>query len=515
MLVEEVLDVVDTVLVVDGVGMVVVVVQVSTGAWTQVCPAASQLSVVHGSPSSQLRGVPSRQMPPRQASFTVQKEPSSHGVVSGFAGCVQALPAQTSSVHGLPSSVHDPVRGVKTQPLVGLHVSMVHSLPSLQMRGLPGWQVAAASQVSPTVHWLLSLHGVPGAAGVCGWQPPTGSQMSRVQGLPSLQLSGRPKRQIPAPHFSSPLQTLPSEQGMPSATGSWRQPSPGSHESVVHTFASLHEGSSTWQKREQPSQLCSAPAVSQVSGNSTTPLPQVGHGTRHPDKMVLVQVGSAVTVGAGVTVPLIERGLRLGCVSMFEPSVAPTAPGVVVVASSGPWIVSCSRAARALLPAAGPPARRLPAAVTVTSHPLRSVKPPAPQPRSRLQPPPPTSIVFWTERFPLPCRPASTITPPPYPARARPLASTGPLRVTSRPALISGKPPPKPPDASRIPPLTTSKNASSDRSPPQPMAPLARADTMVADATLIEPREMKSSSPPPPSGTLPSARMLAATVRSP
>ena len=164
----ELLDVVDTVLVVEEVAMVVVVEQASTGAWTQVWPPASQLSVVHGFPSSQLRGVPSRQMPPRQASFNVQKEPSSHGVVSGLAGCVQALPAQTSVVHGFPSSVHEPVRGVKTQPLVGLQVSIVHSLPSLQMRGLPDWQCAATSQASPTVHWLLSLHGVPGAAGVCG-----------------------------------------------------------------------------------------------------------------------------------------------------------------------------------------------------------------------------------------------------------------------------------------------------------------------------------------------------------
>ena len=199
--------------------VITTVVQASTGAWTQVRPAASQLSVVHGFPSSQLRGVPSRQMPPRQASFTVQKEPSSHGVVSGTAGCMQVLPEQTSVVHGFPSSVHDPVRGVKTQPLTGLHESVVHSLPSLQIRGLPGWQCAAASQVSPTVHWLLSLHGVPAAAGVCGWQPATGSQGSRVQGLLSLQLSGRPRRQVPASHTSSPLQMLPSEHDTPLGTG--------------------------------------------------------------------------------------------------------------------------------------------------------------------------------------------------------------------------------------------------------------------------------------------------------
>ena len=130
------------------------------------------------------------------------------------------MPEHTSSVHGLPSSVQwAPVCGVKMQPLAGLQLSMVHSLPSLQMRGTPDWQFPAASQVSPTVHWLPSLHGVPGGDGVGGWQPATGSQWSVVQGLRSLQLRGRPGRQTPPPHFSSPLQTLPSGHGVPSATG--------------------------------------------------------------------------------------------------------------------------------------------------------------------------------------------------------------------------------------------------------------------------------------------------------
>src|SRR5207245_3073765 len=182
-------------------------------------------------------------------------------------------------------------------------------------------------------------------------------------------------------------------------TATWRQPSDGEHESVVHTFVSLQF--STWQKIEQPSQLCGVPDVSQVSGNSTTPLPQVGHGTRHPDWVALVQVARAVTIGAGVTVPLTDGGLRLGCMNLLTPSAEPAAPGVVVVASIGPWTVSCSRAVRSFSPASGPSARRLPADVRVRSQPVRSISPPAPHPTSMLQPPPPTSIAFWIESVPV------------------------------------------------------------------------------------------------------------------
>ena len=75
-------------------------------------------------------------------------------------------PEHTSAVHVLPSSVHDPVRFVKTQPLTGSQVSVVHSLPSLQTRGPPGWQVPDPSQLSPIVQALLSLQEVPAPAGV-------------------------------------------------------------------------------------------------------------------------------------------------------------------------------------------------------------------------------------------------------------------------------------------------------------------------------------------------------------
>ena len=96
----------------------------------------------------------------------MQKAPSSHAVPSGWVGWVQLPPEHTSAVHVLPSSVHDPVRFVKTQPLTGSQVSVVHSLPSLQTRGPPGWQVPDPSQLSPIVQALLSLQEVPAPAGV-------------------------------------------------------------------------------------------------------------------------------------------------------------------------------------------------------------------------------------------------------------------------------------------------------------------------------------------------------------
>src|SRR5262245_61169938 len=180
---------------------------------------------------------------------------------------------------------------------------------------------------------------MPAADGVCGWQPPTGSQGSRVHGLLSLQLRSRPRRQTPALHVSSPLQTLPSEHEVPSGTGVWWQPRSGSQESVVQAFASLQLRSSTWQNTEQPSQLFTTPGTlscSQVSGNSTTPFPQVGQGTRQLAGVAEVQVADGWATGAGVMVaPVIDAVLRWGKVRTFLPFVpAVRRVGVFVVASN-------------------------------------------------------------------------------------------------------------------------------------------------------------------------------------
>src|SRR5262249_53686900 len=243
-----------------------------SGEFTHRSLVSSQLSLVQAFPSSQLRGTPPEHDPPWHASLTVQNWPSSHPAPSASAGWGQVPAEHPPAVPGVPSSAPLPLRLVKTQPGAGSQVSVVHSLPSLHVRGAPGWQVPAPSQVSFSVQALLSLHAVPAPAGVCGWQPPVGSHGSSVQGLLSLQLRGAPGTHVPLAHRWLPLHPFPSEHDVPSATGTWRQPSEGEHESEVHTLASLQF--STWQKTEQPSQLWGVPAVSQVSGNSTTPLPQ-------------------------------------------------------------------------------------------------------------------------------------------------------------------------------------------------------------------------------------------------
>src|SRR5215467_16048516 len=106
-----------------------------SGVFTHRAFVSSQLSVVHALSSSQLRGTPPEHVPPWHASFTVQNWPSSHPVPSGSTGWVQLPPEHTSAVQELPSSVQLPVRLVKTQPRTGSQVSVVHSLPSLQTRG--------------------------------------------------------------------------------------------------------------------------------------------------------------------------------------------------------------------------------------------------------------------------------------------------------------------------------------------------------------------------------------------
>jgi hypothetical protein len=68
-------------------------------------------------------------------------------------------------------------------------------LPSLQLSAVPAVHVPPW-QVSPPLQTLPSLHEVPFSTGVLA-QPVTGSQLSVVQTLPSLQLSGVPAPQAP------------------------------------------------------------------------------------------------------------------------------------------------------------------------------------------------------------------------------------------------------------------------------------------------------------------------------
>lgn len=101
-----------------------------------------------------------------------------------------------------------------------------------------------------------------------------------------------------------------------------RQPSPGKHESVVQRSPSSQ--TSILQNELQHAPVEAEP-VSQVSGNSTMPLPQVGHGARQLPCWAVEQEACAVTFGAGARVPpLIVGGAPTRCPNTIDPLLAPT-----------------------------------------------------------------------------------------------------------------------------------------------------------------------------------------------
>lgn len=74
------------------------------------------------------------------------------------------------------------------------------------------------SQVSVPLHKLPSLHEVPAGRGV-NEQPDCARQLSVVHGLPSLQVKGVPAVQVPLLlQVSKPLHAFPSEQEAPGVT---------------------------------------------------------------------------------------------------------------------------------------------------------------------------------------------------------------------------------------------------------------------------------------------------------
>src|SRR5207237_107180 len=115
-------------------------------------------------------------------------------------------------------SLHDVPFGsaVCRHPATGSQVSVVQGLLSLQLRGEPavaprGWHVSTPLHASP------SLHAVPFGSAACR-QPASGSHVSAVHGLLSLQLRAAPAVHIPDRHVSAPLHTLPSLHDVPFAT---------------------------------------------------------------------------------------------------------------------------------------------------------------------------------------------------------------------------------------------------------------------------------------------------------
>src|SRR6266850_2173419 len=228
----------------------------ATGVWAQ--PLGPQESAVQGFWSSQLRVVPGVQAPALQISSPLQTSPSEQEVPSATGVRKQPLGPQESVVQGLLSSQLRAVPGVQApalqissplqtlpseqevpsgsgllkQPVAGSQASVVQALPSLQTSGVPGAQ-RPCSQVSEPLQASPSEQEVPSATGV--WMQPLGPQESAVQGLLSSQLRVVPGVQAPALQISSPLQTLPSEQEVPSGTGVWTQPL-GPQESAVQGF---------------------------------------------------------------------------------------------------------------------------------------------------------------------------------------------------------------------------------------------------------------------------------------
>jgi hypothetical protein len=90
-------------------------------------------------------------------------------------------------VHALPSS-HAFVLLENTQPVAGLHESVVQGLLSLQTTAEPAWQVPPP-QMSPVVHALPSSHAF---VLLVKMQPVASEQVSVVQGLLSLQMRPTP-----------------------------------------------------------------------------------------------------------------------------------------------------------------------------------------------------------------------------------------------------------------------------------------------------------------------------------
>ena len=148
---------------------------------------------MHGLLSLQLGAAPPTQTPPEQVSLVVQALPSLQGAVLL----------------------------VCTQPVDGLQLSSVHGLLSLQLIVVPpqtppeqtSFAVQAPFwQVSPVVQALPSSHGKPLDVLVCT-QPVPGVHESVVQTLPSSQFGAGPPTQVPPEQVSLVVQALPSLQG--------------------------------------------------------------------------------------------------------------------------------------------------------------------------------------------------------------------------------------------------------------------------------------------------------------
>ena len=216
-----------------------------------------QTSLVHGLLSLHDFAAPALQPPPEHTSFSVHWLPSLHGAVllvnthpvaALHESLVQTLPSlQTSApvpthvprehlsvvVQAL-LSLHGATLFEWTQPLAGLQLSSVHTLPSLQLGAgppthFPAEHLSAVVQALPSSHaFVLFVNTHPVAV----------LQLSFVHGLPSLQVGAGPPTQLPPLHVSFVVHALPSLQGTVLFVKT--HPVAVEHESLVHGLPSLH-----------------------------------------------------------------------------------------------------------------------------------------------------------------------------------------------------------------------------------------------------------------------------------
>jgi hypothetical protein len=136
--------------------------------------------------------------------------------------------------------------------VAGTQESFVHGFASLQESGVPPWQRPAASQVSAPLHRLASLHEVPAPTGVLT-HPEAGLHESLVHGLLSLQFLGAPVH-APLWHESPVVQALPSLQLDPLLRLTKTQPLTGLQLSMVHGLLSLQTTGAPRTQAPAPSQ---------------------------------------------------------------------------------------------------------------------------------------------------------------------------------------------------------------------------------------------------------------------
>ena len=177
---------------------------------------------------------------------------------------LQALPSE----HEVPAAT-----ATWVTPATGSQLSVVHGLLSLVGGGVPAIQTPEPLQTSLPLQRLLSAQEVPAAMGVCV-TPVTGSHVSAVHGLPSSTGGMVPGKQVPvASQAPTPVQMLPSVQGVPGETGVCVTPLTESHASAVHGLLS---STGTAEPGTQAPAWQASPAVQALLSLHVVPFDLVG-----------------------------------------------------------------------------------------------------------------------------------------------------------------------------------------------------------------------------------------------